>query len=213
MTRFRCRAYRALLVDYAAGGLDAAQQRTVERHLHACRRCTAEVAALREVAAALRTDTVPDPGEAFWVGQRQAIARAIRTAPDPRASSLDWVRQRWHAARWRYPLALAASAAMALLVYRLSVRLEVPTAEPDAQVASLDNELVLALHDVMQAVGPPDEYLPPTADTESDLTALAMGDLIGVRPAPEVPSLNDLDEADLDGVGGLIGDTTIGADA
>lgn len=210
-----CRPYQALLVNDADGVLDAAGQQRLARHLARCRHCTAAAAALRELPAALRADAVPDPGEAFWRQQRQSISRALRSVPAPQPAgwraavrrAAGGVQSAHSALRWRYPLALAASAAVAVLVYRIAVQTPAaPPAGTPSQLAALDSQAVLAVHELMQTLVPVDEYVPePSADDESELAALPLGDLVGVRATAELPALSDFDDTELDGLGTLIG--------
>jgi len=201
MTRWRCRAYAALLVDAAAGTLGAAQQQWLERHLDACAHCRDDLAALREVPAQLGSSAVRDPGEAFWLQQRQAISRAIRNAPAPRSRwQLEWLREALRLSPWRYPAAVVASVLVAVFVYQVALP---PVAIPPR--AALDTEAMAALHDVMQAVVPADEYLPPVSpDDETLLAALPLEGFIG-DTAPDVSPADELSDSELDGIEGLIG--------
>src|ERR1700687_5247832 len=101
MTRWGCRLYQSWLVDRADGVLDAPRQQRLDQHLSRCAACRADLDALRTLSKTLRTSTVPDPGNVFWLEQRQAIGRAIRNLPAPGSGwRLDWLgRAFWHRPR------------------------------------------------------------------------------------------------------------------
>ena len=209
MMRWRCRPYQPLLVEAVEGTLDDAQRQRLDRHLARCPRCSADVAALRDVPALLQTSIVPDPGEAFWVRQRQAIGRAVRQAPAPQAGwGLDWLQEAMRRPVWRYPIAVGASVIVALLVYRFAER---PPATPSGaaavQIAQLDSDSLAALRDLMRALEPADEpFSQVSSDDETQLAALPLNELVGVSVAPELPRTSDLNESELEGIGDLIGD-------
>jgi anti-sigma factor RsiW len=209
MMRRSCRTFQPLLVEYADGELDTPGRQRLEDHLAECPRCCTDLAALREVPSLLRTSSVPDPGDAFWLHQRHAIGRAIRNLPEPRAAGwLERLRATFAMPSLRYPIAVAVSLAVALAVYRLAAR--PPMSQPAAsteQVAQLDNQSLAALHDLMQAVVPTDESLSQgSADDETLLAALPLNELVGVTILPEAPRAADLEESELEGIGDLIGD-------
>ncbi len=209
MKRWRCRSYRILLVDSAEGSLSGTRQRRLERHLHTCSICRAELAALREVPTLLRTAALPQPGEEFWRRQRQAIGEAIRQAgaPDqPRAWR--WPSIAWRPQVWRYPIAVAAGLLLALGLYRLAVDRQPQGPDlVERQLAGLDTDSLALLRDVMQALGPADE--PPSA-TESDdsvlLAAAPMSDFAAVTDLPPVLQTGDLNDTELEGLDTLVGD-------
>jgi anti-sigma factor RsiW len=181
MTRWRCRLYRPLLVDSADGTLAAAAQRRLGAHLARCAACAQELAALRELPALLRTSAVSDPGETFWVGQRQSIARATRNVPAPHVGwRLDWLRESWRHSGWRYPAAAVASLLMALVVYRFAAPPPQPTLLA-AQIAALDDDAVNALHELVLAH---DDLSAPILDDDTLLAALPLSDWLGGNGAP-----------------------------
>ena len=211
MTRWRCRLYQPWLVDRVDGVLDASRQQRLEQHLTGCSACRADLEALRDLPEALRTSTVPDPGDAFWLQQRQAIGRTIRNLPDPRVGwQLDWLREALRLGPWRYPLAATVALLLALSVYQVAERHpETGGASVVAQLAALDNEVLLALDDLTAAVAPADDslYYAPRED-ELAFAALAVGDLVGTHMLSHVPDETELDDADLEGMDELLG--TIG---
>ena len=186
MSGWRCRAYRAWLVDAAAGDLASHRQDRLNAHLAVCAVCAADLAALRDVPALLSTSAVPDPGEDVWRRQRQAIGRAIRQATPPQPAWIAWQLwvDRWSA--WRMPVAAVVSVALALVVLRLApLRARRAPRPPTPQVATLDTEALSELSDV---VAPHDEVLSLSA--------------------PLLFEAYDLDDDALDGVDDLLGDVT-----
>jgi len=186
MSGWRCRAYRAWLVDAAAGDLASHRQDRLNAHLAVCAVCAADLAALRDVPALLSTSAVPDPGEDVWRRQRQAIGRAIRQATPPQPAWIAWQLwvDRWSA--WRMPVAAVVSVALALVVLRLAPpRARRAPRPPTPQVATLDTEALSELSDV---VAPHDEVLSLSA--------------------PLLFEAYDLDDDALYGVDDLLGDVT-----
>lgn len=208
MTRWQCRRYQPWLVDHADGVLDAARQKRLERHLAACASCRADLEALRQLPEVLQTATVPDPGNAFWLQQRQAIGRTIRNLPEPSTGwSLEWLRDAVRLSRWRYPIAATAALLLALAVYRIAARPhESGSASVAAQLAALDTEVLDAVGDLADAVAPADDSLNyhPRED-EVAVATLAVGELVGTHTLSHVPDETELSDADLEGVDDLIG--------
>ena len=204
MSRWRCRRYRARLVDAAEG--QRLREPRMAQHLVQCADCRRELEALRQVPATLRTSAVPDPGEEFWLRQRQAIGRSIRNLPTPRAQwNLEWLSEALRA--WRYPVAVAASALVAVLVLR-SVHAPQPM-QPDvlqAQIAALDPDSVEALHDLTKTLVSPEESLTQLAGADpTQLAELPLDELVGVTVPPDVPTAGDLSDSELDRVDTLLG--------
>jgi anti-sigma factor RsiW len=212
VTRWRCRRYQSWLVDRADGVLEASQRQQLERHLIGCSACQADLAALRHVSAALSASTVPDPGKAFWLQQRQAIGRTIRNLPEPRRSwSLEWLRHALQFSPWRYPIAAAAALLVALTVYRIAAR--PPRSGNDSishQLAQLDADVLVALADLAQAVTPSDDSLTYSPhDDEVAFAALAAGDLVGTHPLAHVPDEAEMSDAELERMDDLLGGGSI----
>ena len=70
--------------------------------------------------------------------------------------------------RWRMPVAVAASALLALSVYQFAERAQHPqTVTPVPRIAALDTGSLVALQELLRAVVPTDEIIPAT-DTGSD---------------------------------------------
>jgi anti-sigma factor RsiW len=185
MIRWRCRRYRAALVDHAAGTLDAQTGSALQRHLAVCELCRGEAAALSEVPAMLRALPSELPAEEIWARQRQTIGRLVRRAPDPqlRAGRL-WDRlPAMQSPAWRLPVAAFASLLLTLSVYRFVVApnraLRLAAVLP---VAALDDESLVELHDVVGLVAPRDEPLASSLHDDDMLASLPLVDLIGSNP-------------------------------
>ncbi len=209
MTRWRCRAYHALAVDSAEGTLSDRQQARLERHLARCPACAEELEGLHQLPMVLKTAPVPDPGEAFWQQQRQAIGRAIRTLSAPAAYP---GATRWFAglqqSAWRYPLAATAALLMAIVGYRLAERPPVlpPSDGSESAVAALDPQSLAAVHEILDSLIPHDAPLVHTSPNEdASLAALPTEDIIGGSSWPEAPRATDLTEDELDRLSNLVG--------
>jgi anti-sigma factor RsiW len=210
MSRWRCRRYRAWLVDAADGTLDASRQPRLNTHLTACAACAADLASLRAVPALLQATAVPDPGEEFFRQQRQDIHRAIRGAQPAAATWQPWPRRPIDLTTWRLPLAVAASALLALCVLHLTVPRRHPRAYPPAAaVATLDTGVLTELQDVMHVIIPRDDVLTLAAQADDPALATApRGAPLGLRAEPSLWDAHDLDDEALDHVGDLLGMVT-----
>lgn len=208
MRRWRCRFYRPRLVDHATDTHGDPQDPGLAHHLAGCQACRRDLAALREVPPLMQTSKTPDPGEEFWLRQRQAIGRAIRHLPEEPAG---WGQVRRRAdgqmRRWRYPLAVAASVTVALLIYRFAGQQPPVPGTPASSAVALDTGSLAALQELMQAVVvPADEYVPPvSADDEQVLAALPLDEAVGVGVQPDLPGAADLSDNELEGIDYLIG--------
>lgn len=108
--------------------------------------------------------------------------------------------------RWRYWIAAPAAVAVALLIDRWGApRAPQPSDPLAARTAALDTKALMAVHELLQTVVPPDENLPPVALDEDLMAAPPLGDLVGARPPSAVPGDGDLSDTELEGIGGLIG--------
>ena len=208
MTLWRCRRYQRWLVDHADGVLDATRRARLERHLAQCAACRADLEALHSLPPELQTSTVPDPGEAFWQQQRQAIGRTIRNLPVPRPGRhLEWLREALQLSPWRYAVAATAALLLALSVYRIAERpFDSDSTFIALQLANLDTEALVTLSDLAETVAPAEDsliYNPP--DDEVAIAALAVGDLVGTHSLALVPDEAELSDTDLEGVDDLLG--------
>ena len=123
-----------LLGAYALDAVDPDEAEVVEAHLRECPRCRSEVAAHREVAAALAHVGAPAP-PGVWEG----IARGLEEAPP----QLDLPRldRRWDRPRSRRPgRALAALAAAAVVLVALGVQVVRQEERLDKLSAALEDQ-------------------------------------------------------------------------
>jgi hypothetical protein len=185
-----CRRLRAQLVDFDSEAMDPAARAGIESHLADCERCSAGLAALREVPAMLRVPDGSAPAEVFWRSQRQAIMGTIRSLPVP-ASAAASTSRRSLVARpgwmtWA-PALVAATVVLALVALRSETMWRALHRAPSAEVDGLDDPTLLSLSDLAGMsspdVGPSaglvhDEgALPELSDDELD----ALAQLVGVR--------------------------------
>lgn len=92
--RMQCALLQRWLPGYLEGELAAFWRRRLEAHLKGCPACRQELAALKEVVAALKATPVADPGPDFWrefsrelhlkLAQAAQEAPAAPAAPAPR---------------------------------------------------------------------------------------------------------------------------------
>src|SRR4029077_9412030 len=186
--RWTCRRLRARLVDFDAGTLDVVQRAGIESHLAACDRCSASLAALRDVPPMLRADDVAALDESFWRSQRQAVMEAIRDLPAPVAAAPAPVRRPLVAhpgwMTWA-PALVAATAVLALVTLRPGTLWRPVPTVPTAEMDGLDDPTLLSLSDLAGVSSPRDENsaelvnddaaLPELSDDELDALAQLVG--------------------------------------
>ncbi len=209
MSRWRCRPYRALLVDGAEGSLIDWQERRLDEHLRTCAACRDELVALREIPDLLRTAVVPELHEDFWRQQRQAIGRAIRDVPAPgRRWDVGWLQSARRPQLWRYPIAVAAALLVALGIYRVATDRQPQRPNgTERQLAGLDTDALAMLHDVMQALGPADDQaVTVESDDGAVLAAAPLSNFGAVIDVPPVLQTSDLSDNELEGLDTLVGD-------
>ena len=207
MSRWRCRLYCTRLVDYSEGRLSSAEKQPVERHLARCPECTEDLLVLREVPATLRMLAAPDPGEAFWLHQRQEIARAIRQLSEQDSPA----QARWCLAGafswpWRAAFAAAAIAVTLTLYHFARVPLASRTRSDSTAPAALDNGALVMLHEYTQTLAPDGGELGlDHPDQEAWLAALPFGDLVSSSSLPGAPEPAELEESEWKTIGVLVG--------
>ena len=125
MSHNGCRGEAELLLEYAAGGLDAAGREAVERHMEECGQCRDFVAGQRAVGAALDGWEAPPVSADF---DRRLYARIAREA-----SWRDRLPWPFSPALIRRGLPVAAAAGLVLAAFLVMNRPEpLPPAPPDA---------------------------------------------------------------------------------
>ncbi|HJW70141.1 MAG TPA: hypothetical protein VJ829_12340, partial [Candidatus Binatia bacterium] len=155
-----------------------------------CERCSAGLAALREVPAMLRVPDESALDDAFWRSQRQAIMGRIRSLPAPAPAAASTPRRSLVARpgwmTWA-PAVLAATAVLAVVALRPETMWRAVLQAPSAEVDGLDDPTLLSLSDLAGMaspdVGPSAEVvhdeaaLPELSDDELD----ALAQLVGVH--------------------------------
>jgi len=106
-----CAEIRKQLADYAGRLLTGTEAEEVRDHLSRCPDCLGLHEENSRIVSALRQDSPPDPGPAFWnrmTGEIMAEVRHLESPPQP------WYRRPWFTP-WNWPV-YAWSPALALLV-------------------------------------------------------------------------------------------------
>jgi len=107
------------LVAYALGDLDDRENEALASHVQECRSCAARLVELRATLGVIRTLPEAEDRPVSMARLRQAIG-----LPDAAAE-----RRRWRAwrllPRWRWAVALATAAAVALMCFRYGVAVRV----------------------------------------------------------------------------------------
>jgi len=199
LKRWRCRQWRADLVDVAAGKLDARRQQALDRHLAACAECAAALAALREVPEHLRAEEVPSRDDAFWLRQRRSIMRTIRQQPAPARRRLLGTDFGWRAA-----LLAAAGVVIAVAGYRALQQPARPRVQVAANIDDLDAQTVVALADEAQAFLPSADLTPGGSWWGDEMLDAAAGAEPGQKKEEPGP-LEDFSDEELEALNGLVG--------
>ncbi|MGH7857172.1 MAG: anti-sigma factor family protein [Candidatus Binatia bacterium] len=163
LERWRCRRFRARLVDLADGMLGADERRRVEGHVEGCARCADEIEALQSVPALLRK-TVAERDEAEWARQRREIMGLIRGEAAPRWTAPPALLR--DPARRGIPPSAVFAAAMAAVIaivgyarfqatFRPSIQLTGTAAPVPNDIAALETETVVALDEVVEVIAVP----------------------------------------------------------
>lgn len=191
LKRWRCARVRPLLVDCADGVLGGEARARLERHVAECGECRDALAALREVAQALRQGPTPQRDDEFFRVQRQAILRRVRQAPSPLAVPQFRPRFGWMAG-------LATAAVVALVLLRQPP--EPPSAVPPG--GSMEGA---SAHDIADLSFAADANLAVSTELGDEVIAFGaapLGD--GEEWVPE-PDVHDLDDQELERLEELIG--------
>ncbi|HJW70847.1 MAG TPA: zf-HC2 domain-containing protein [Candidatus Binatia bacterium] len=184
--RWTCWRLRARLVDFDAGTLSAAERDGIESHLAVCDRCSAGLAALRDVPPVLRVQDEPAPGEAFWRAQRQSIMETIRGLPVPEVTAPRPHRPVATRPGWMTwaPALVAATTVLAVVALRPEAILRTVPSTPTAEIDGLDDPTLLSLSDLAGVSSPRGEAaeighdeaaLPELSDDELDALAQLVG--------------------------------------
>lgn len=93
-----------LLPAYREQGLDPQEMDRVRMHLESCGDCRAELSLL----GLLAEESVPDPGEAFWLAMPERVHRAVREEKgEKRRFGLSLILDRFILPRWAWTAAVA----------------------------------------------------------------------------------------------------------
>jgi hypothetical protein len=132
--KWQCALLQRWLPEYPDGDLPAFWQRRLQRHLEHCPACRQELAALKEVVAAIKAAPVAEPGPEFWTEFSRGlhlklaqVSHEIQVAPEiPRP----W----W--GRLPFILGAPALAVLALWLVTHFTNPERPGLGPQPQVAT-----------------------------------------------------------------------------
>ncbi len=203
--KWQCALLQRWLPEYPDGDLPAFWRRRLKPHVERCPSCRQELAALKEVAQAIRTSPVADPGPEFWSNfSRELHLKLVQAAQE---GSMAPARSSW----WgRIPYLVGASALAALLLwvavsYQTS-RQAGPAAPQIAQPAQQKGaKEQLAVAPQTPAGEEPNGYLyvssnhgegtPPEEDLGDDLDAT----LSGMTPQQKETFLKRLSQQQKDG--------------
>ena len=180
--RWTCWRLRARLVDFDTGTLSAAERDRIESHVAVCGRCSAGLAALREVPPVLRARDEPT-GDEFWRAQRQSIMETIRGLPAPESPTpyrRTVRRPGWMA--WA-PALVAATAVLAVVALRPEAIWRTVPSTPTSEIDGLDDPTLLSLSDLAGVsprvetaeIGHDEAALPELSDDELDALAQLVG--------------------------------------
>ena len=178
MASLICRRFRAALVDFAGGTLDAAEHERAARHVADCASCAGDLEALRAAPEHLAA-AAPGPGEAFFRRQRQSILERIREAETRPRRPVRIIPRRPPAPfPWSAVFAAALATGIALVGWSRFERTFRPGIQVPAVVAPVPNDV----------------------DALDDATLLALAEVAGVIASPrfEAPGLEILTPRELD---------------
>lgn len=166
MTELRCRDVEEMLVDYLEGELREDQRTDVENHVRGCASCAVARSEFEGLREALRRDTTPDPGTAFWKSFPERVWQAYRAeAKDKAANELGarWSRVRtaleslMSAPRW---VPVAAALLIAIGASYLALRAPVNELDAAAFQARIRSDINMATlaHDAANEVASPNQF-------------------------------------------------------
>lgn len=182
--KWQCALLQRWLPEYPDGDLPAFWLRRLKPHVERCTRCRQELAALKEMAQAVRTSPVADPGPEFWNDfSRELHLKLVQAAQEGRMAP---ARSSWGG---RIPYLAGASALAALLLW-VAVSYQTPRqpgpASPQiAQQEATTEKLAAAPQAPAPAGQEPNNYLyvssnhgegtPPEEDLGDDLDSTLSG--------------------------------------
>jgi anti-sigma factor RsiW len=200
--KWQCALLQRWLPEYPDGDLPAFWRGRLGHHVERCPRCRQELAALKEMAQAVRTAPVADPGPEFWSEfSRELHLKLVQAAQEGRMAP---ARSTWLG---RVPYLVGASALAALLLWvafsHQTSRQPGPAAPQIAQHEGAKEQVAVAPQ--APAGGEPNSYLyvssnhgegaPPEEDLGDDLDAT----LSGMTPQQKETFLKRLSQQQKDG--------------
>jgi anti-sigma factor RsiW len=201
LTRWRCRRLEGHLVELAEGTLERSRRGRVERHVARCSHCAEALASLREISTELRALEAHDPGEAFWLGQRNQIMASLPPVPAAeRRTSIPLERSRWHVA-----LAPVAAVLVAVVGYWLFHTTPGSWTGAGRDLEEGGDETVVALLEVSGSMFSEDSLLPNLDQDDEELWSSLAAQGWDERLV-QVPDLATLTDDDIDAVAALIGE-------
>jgi hypothetical protein len=183
--------------------LSACWKRLLSRHLEHCAGCRRELAALKEVVAAIKAAPVTEPGEEFWSEfSRDLHLKLARVAHEVRETPPAPSRTRW--SRLPYLIGGPALAVLALWLVTVYTNPQHPGPGPQRvaqgpaaeKAAAAPAARVAEASKAKTAEPSPLATAPPPAPSE----AFTYATLNGNGPSPEEDDDLDLSSSDLDSV-------------
>jgi hypothetical protein len=202
--KWQCALLQRWLPEYPDGDLSAFWKRRLSSHLEHCAECRRELAALREVVAAIKAAPVAEPGEEFWSEfsrdlhlKLARVAHEVREVPPVPSRT-------WSRSRLPYLLGGPALAVLALWLITTYTTPQHPGG-PQTRVArtpvSEKAEKVPAAR--MAEASKADTAEPPrvaTAPPAEPSETFTYATLNGSGPVPDEDDDLDLSTSDLDSV-------------
>ncbi|MDP3182036.1 MAG: zf-HC2 domain-containing protein [Desulfobaccales bacterium] len=133
---WRCKILKRWLPEYPDGELPAFWKRQLTSHLEGCPACRQELAAFKEVVAAVQATPVKDPGQEFWDAFNRQLHLKLAQAAQEVQVALEAPSRR----RFKIPYYILGAPALAVLVLWIAAHLTEPqkpvlTQPPMAQEA------------------------------------------------------------------------------
>jgi hypothetical protein len=132
--KWQCALLQRWLPEYPDGDLPAFWKRRLSSHLEYCPACRQELAAMREVVAAIKSAPVAEPEPEFWSAfSRELHLKLARVAQENQEAPAAAPRLWWF--RLPYLLGAPALAVLALFMVTYFTNPERPSLAPQPQVA------------------------------------------------------------------------------
>lgn len=132
--KWQCALLQRWLPEYPDGDLPAFWQRRLKSHLEHCPACRQELAALREVVAAIKAAPVTEPSPEFWAGFSRELHLKLAQVSHEIQAAPEAPRPWW--GKLPYILGAPALAILALWLVTYFTNPERPALAPQPQVAT-----------------------------------------------------------------------------